>query len=90
MLENLNQNIVANDISVNEYRSRDLGESSVLFTKGISLKRIEKINDICWFIFSDLEKCKEISLAYWSGHCDVDARSFNHSNAILKSRMFTG
>jgi hypothetical protein len=86
MLDNLNQN---ENVSTNEYRSRDLGESSVIYLKGVSLNRIEKINSICWFVFSDLEKCQELSVAYWSGHCPVDARSFNHANAILKSKMFT-
>lgn len=89
MLEKLNQNIVLEDITNDEYKTRDLGEASSFFATGISLKRIERINTICFFVFSELDKCKELSIAYWSGHLQVDARSFNHANAILKSRMFT-
>jgi len=88
MLQNLNQKFAIEEVLLDEYKCPDLGVSSILFVNGLSLKRIEKVNSICYFVFSNLEECRKVSIDYWNNHCFVDARSFNQANAILKNRMF--
>jgi len=71
------------------YRTKELSESAVLLTLGQKIVDVEKIDRICWFIFADSKKCREIANQFWYGQCLVDAKSYYDSIVRLKNRIFS-
>lgn len=71
-----------------EYKTKDLAEASALITTGNNLKRIEREDRICFFIFEGGENCQKISNKYFFGELMVNARSFYEAMVRLKNRIF--
>jgi len=78
-----------NNNKPDQYRTRDLAESATIFLLGQQLINIERINGVCWFIFEDLNKCKEISNNFWFGKCIVNAKDYYDTINKLKNRIFS-
>lgn len=72
-----------------EYKTRDLAEASAFIANGQEFKRLEREGSICYFIFDDIETCKEISTKYFFGDLQVNAREFHEGMNRLKNRIFS-
>lgn len=72
-----------------EYKTKDLAEATALLTSGQNVTKIERRGSICFFVFSDKEKCEEISNKFFFGDLQVNAREFHEAMARLKNRIFS-
>lgn len=72
----------------NEYSTRDLSEAAALIIFHQNLIRLERHGRIVYFIFSDKNRCEEISNQYWFGECLVNAKSYYEAMTTLKHRIF--
>lgn len=70
-----------------EYRSRDIGESSAILASGVKLLRLEKDEGFFWFIFEN-KSTNSIIDKYWSGELKVKAKTYNDCYKNLKDRIF--
>ena len=73
-----------------EYSSRDLPESALLYAKGLNLLRLERKDRHFLFVFKNQSKAKELSSKYWEKNAQVDAKTFSDSLKYLKDRIFAG
>lgn len=73
----------------NEYLTRDLAEASLLLTKKQKLLRLDRQGKVCWFVFADEEKCKQLSNQFFFGVCLVNAKSYFDAIQTLKNRIFS-
>ena len=71
-----------------QYRTKDLGEAAALLVKEASLTDIERIGNVCWFIFENGKSCKDIATQFHFGTVIVDARAYYEAVKRLKSRIF--
>jgi uncharacterized secreted protein with C-terminal beta-propeller domain len=67
------------------YTTKDLGEISVLLTKGFILKNIDWKENIAYFSFTPREEAEKIAHQYNFGGVEVSARAF-YDNLILVKR----
>jgi len=72
----------------NEYRTKDLGEVATLICKEARLMRMERVNDVCWFVFRDIDFCWDISNKYYFGDISVHPRVFQGIISMLKTKIF--
>ena len=73
----------------NEYKTKDLGESSALVTCKQKIIDIQRDGKVCWFIFEHTEKCEEISREYFFGNLQGNLRQYNEAMNVLKNRIFS-
>ncbi|MCX6704982.1 MAG: DUF5659 domain-containing protein [Candidatus Woesebacteria bacterium] len=71
-----------------EYKTKDLAEASALLTSGQNVIKIDRQGSVCFFVFSDKEKCEEISNKFFFGDLQVNAREFHEAMVRLKNRIF--
>lgn len=72
----------------NEYRTRDLAESSALIVYKQQLLRMEQEGHTYWFVFVNKNECEQISSRYFFGELLVSAREFKETMDRLKNRIF--
>lgn len=72
------------------YKTRDLAEAAALLVSQQRLIQIQRVGKICWFLFTDKEKCSQISNEYFFGSLLVNAREYQQAMARLKNRIFAG
>ena len=71
-----------------EYRTKDLGEASAIFSQGIKTLHLEKDRTgFYWFVFPNKESFKIADL-YWSQELQVDAKTYYDAMRNLKVRLF--
>ncbi len=71
-----------------EYKTRDLAEAAALITYGIQISKIERIKNICFFVFENIGLCESISKKYFFGELLVNARTYYESIGRLKTIIF--
>ncbi|MEK7571661.1 MAG: DUF5659 domain-containing protein [Patescibacteria group bacterium] len=71
------------------YRTKDLGEASMLAVKKQKLTTIEKEGRICWFVFENKKECEQLANDYNYNEVLIDARSFHEAMSRLKGRIFS-
>lgn len=71
-----------------EYRTKDLYEAAFLYSNNARLVRLDEEGRQYWFVFNEIERCKELSNSYWSGDGVVKAISLVDSIRKLKDRIF--
>ena len=76
------------NISMKNYRLRDLSEAGALLVDGQKLVGISKEGNVCWFEFEDFDECKKISELFWFGDFKVNAKNYYDAITRLKSRIF--
>lgn len=64
------------------YKTKDLGEAAALVTKGLSFLA-EFNGHVCWFVFADTDKAKDLSEEYYFNGLLVDARQFKETTQRL-------
>ncbi len=74
--------------TVDEYKTKDLGEAGSLIVKGENLIRIERNGKVCWFVFQDKAECLRISNLFFFGRLEVNARDYFEALGRLKNRIF--
>ncbi len=74
----------------NQYRCRDLYLASFIYSQGQEFIKIERLGNICWFIFKDKSSCDQLESLFWANKASANPRSFSDSIRTLKSLIFTG
>lgn len=74
---------------MNIYKTRDLAESAALLINNQQLIKLERQGKICWFYFSDLAQCTELSNQFFFGELLVNAREYHQAITRLKNRIFS-
>lgn len=72
----------------NIYRTRDLSEAAALLICKKHFIQIQREGKVCWFVFEDLEECKQISNEFFFGELIVNARDYYQIITKLKNRIF--
>ena len=73
---------------MNEYKTKDLAEASLLLVKNQKLIRLEREGRIVYFVFGNKKTCEELSNQFWFGECLVNAKSYHEATITLKNRIF--
>lgn len=85
------QSTISSISDADEYRARDLGLCSALYTTpGIKLLRLQRdsVDKFVWFIFSNRTLCEQTANEYWYGSLTVnDAKGFNDARKQLMDRL---
>lgn len=74
---------------MNEYKTRDLAEASLLLVKNQQLVRLEREGKIVYFVFENRINCRKLSDEFWFGECLVNAKSYYDAMQRLKNRIFS-
>ena len=72
----------------NTYYTKDLYEASFLYAHQQKLLGLEKDCKFFWFIFKDKSACEELSVAYWAGEIEINAKAYSDAIRTLKDRLF--
>ena len=70
------------------FKTKDLYEAAFLYADRRKLVRLERDGNIFWFVFADRETCERVSLAYWQGEIDTNAKEYADAIRTLKDRIF--
>lgn len=73
---------------MNEYKTKDLAEASLLLVKNQKLIRLEREEKIVYFVFDNKDTCEKLSNEFWFGESLVNAKSYYEAMATLKNRIF--
>jgi len=71
------------------YLTKDLYISSMLYAKGREFIGLNKSGRSYWFIFRDNTTCEKLVSEYWQGKVTVDALSFVEAIRTLKNFIFS-
>lgn len=64
------------------YKTKDLGEAAALVSKGMTFNA-KFDGHVCWFVFTDADKAKDLSEEYYFNGLLVDARHFKETTQRL-------
>jgi len=73
----------------NEYLTKNIGEAASLISKNIKLIRIDRQNDVCFFVFDQKQNCEKLFKEFFFGELLVNAREFFEAEKRLKQLIFT-
>lgn len=76
-------------VGIDIYKTKDLAEAGALIIMEQKLIRIEREDRICWFVFTDVKKCQELSSEFFFGELLVNARVYYEALNRLKNRIFS-
>lgn len=74
---------------MNEFKTKDLAEASLLLVKNQKLVRLDRQGRIVYFVFDDKNNCEKLSNDFWFGECLVNAKSYYEAIQTLKNRIFS-
>lgn len=77
------------NVQTEVYKTKDLGLASMLTVKKQKMISLEKDGHIFWFVFSNKNKCEQLSNEYYYGKVLVDALEFHEVMKRLKNRIFS-
>jgi len=77
------------NIEKDEFKTKDLPEAALLFTRSKKLIRLEKDNERFHFVFEDKLACQELIDLFWRKEALVDAKTFADSLRSLKGLIFS-
>jgi len=75
--------------TTNEYQTKNIGEAAGFIARDIKLIRINRENEVCFFVFDNKSKCEQLSRDFFFGELLVNARIFFESEKRLKQLIFT-
>ena len=75
--------------TTNEYQTKNIGEAAGFIAKNIKLIRIDRENEVCFFVFEKKSECEKLSKDFFFGELLVNARIFFESEKRLKQLIFT-
>ena len=70
------------------FKTKDLYEASLCIAEGMTLDRMEKVGNVCWFIFVEQKSCEDLMTAYWNGQALTNARAYANAIRNLKDMIF--
>lgn len=71
-----------------EYSTKDLAEAAAQIIKKQELIRIDRKNNICWFVFRDKRKCEIIANQFFFNGIVANVREYYEILNRLKGRIF--
>lgn len=72
-----------------EYLTKNIGEAAGLISRNIKLIRIDRENEVCFFVFDEKSDCEKLSKDFFFGELLVNAREFFEAEKRLKQLIFT-
>lgn len=72
------------------YHSKDLSLSAALLASGAQLEDTRHDRGVCFFVFSDAERCERLMRAYYNGEAMVSAKAYADALRTLKDLIFGG
>ena len=77
-------------MNINEklYKTKDIFIASTLYALGIKIQGTEWINNECFFIFKNEDKCKKIITKYYSDDLSLNPRLLFDSFKTIKSILY--
>ena len=72
-----------------EIKMKDLYLSAFLCAEEMVLKRIERENGICWFVFEKTNQSDGLVDKFWSGEAICNVKAFTNAIRTLKDRIFS-
>lgn len=75
--------------SVNFYETKDLAFSGSLLCMNQKMLNVKKIDGVCWFIFENYDKCKELESKYNFEQLLVNAKTYYEHCRQLKRLVFS-
>ena len=69
------------------FSTRDKSEAAALLSVGIPLEKLDRVNGIFWFSFSEIEHCQEVINQFWLGELEVKAKTFSDAEKRLVHLM---
>jgi hypothetical protein len=77
------------NVDSNLYRTKDLAEAATLLVCKQKFVKIERLEQTCWFVFTQAEKCRKIADKFFFDNLLVPARQYHETLGLLKNRIFT-
>jgi len=71
------------------YKTKDLAEAGALIISRQELVQVERENNICWFLFKDKNKCRELANKFYFGEMIANIRDYHEILNRLKNRIFS-
>ncbi len=71
-----------------KFVTKDLYFAGLLYALGLQFLGITREGNICWFEFSDYERCINLYPKYLSKELKVSAKSYEEALKSLKSFLF--
>lgn len=72
------------------FETRDLNLAACIYASGVLLDTTHRNSDVCFFVFRDGERCKELVARYYRGEAMVDAKAYADALRALKDLIFNG
>ena len=72
------------------YKTKDLAEAGALIINKQELVQIKREGSVCWFVFKDKSKCKELADKFYFGKMNANIRDYHEILNRLKNRIFSG
>ena len=77
------------DINMKDcFRTKDLGEASLLYSSDKRLIHLNHDGIRYWFIFEDQESCQKIVQSFWRKEAMINAKNFVDAERTLKNLIF--
>ncbi len=76
-------------MQLNSYRIKDLYLAAYIYSEGLELRNVERMGKVCWFNFSDIEKCERLSDLYWKNQAIAKIKSFSDAIRTLKDLIYS-
>ena len=73
-----------------EYSTRNLALAAAIVASGQILLRLDRVERVAFFIFSDGRTCGDLETRYWAGTLGVDAKAYADAERTIKDRLFGG
>ena len=76
-------------MQLNNYRVKDLYLAAYIYSEGQELRDVERMGKVCWFIFSDTNKCEKLSDLYWKNQATSKIKSYTDAIRTLKDLIYS-
>lgn len=71
------------------YPTKDFYEAALLYASGVKLISCDKVDKVCWFLFSPRGKAESLAKKYWSKEVDVNAKVYSEAIRSLKEIIYS-
>ena len=70
-------------------RVKDLYLAAFFYSEGLELRNVEREGKVCWFLFSDKNKCDQLTNLYWKNQATSKTKSFTDAIRTLKDLIYS-
>lgn len=70
-------------------RVKDLYLAAFLYSEGLEIE-LERVGNVCWFVFQDEAKCRNLTSLYWQNKAVSKIKSYTDAIRTLKDLIYSG